>query len=76
LVNHASFGHFNVKVITLTSPLTHTGKNGISTVTFSNVVNELHDDHGLTHTSTTEGTHFTTFGKRANEVDDFNTCLK
>ena len=42
----------------------------------SNVVNELHDNHGLTNTSTTEGSHFTTLSEWANEVDNFNSCLK
>ena len=45
-------------------------------MSLSNVVNELHDNHGLTNTSSTEGSHFTTLREGANEVDDFNACLE
>ena len=42
----------------------------------SDVVDELHDDHGLAHTSTTESANLTTLGERADEVDDLNASLK
>ena len=36
------------------------------------VVDELHDNHGLTHAGTTEGTHFTTLGEGADKIDNLD----
>ena len=76
LVDNASFRHFVVKVITFTRALTHSSKHGVTTVAFGDVIDELHDDHGLTYTSTTKRTHFTTLGKRSDQIDDLNAGLK
>ena len=43
---------------------------------FGDVIDEFHDQHGLTHTGTTEQTNFTTFHIRLKQVDDFNTGRK
>ena len=40
------------------------------------VVDELHDKHGLAHTGTTKETDFTTLGIRFEQVDDFDTCIQ
>ena len=42
----------------------------------SDVVDQLHDDNGLTHTRTTESTHFTTLSERADKIDDLDASLE
>ena len=76
LVDNACIRHFVVKVISLTRTLTNTGEYGITAVCLSNVVDQLHDDNGLTNTRTTESTNFTTLSKRADKVDDLDTSLE
>ncbi len=43
---------------------------------FRNVVNELHDGHGLTHARTTEEADLSALGDRHNEIDDFNASFQ
>ena len=40
------------------------------------VVDELHDDHGLAHPGTPEGAHLTALGKGADQVDDLDAGLE
>ena len=76
LVNNTCIGHFVIQVITLTRTLTNTGEYGITAVCLSNVVDQLHDDNGLTNTRTTESANFTTLSERADKVDDLDASLK
>ena len=62
-----------VEVITFTSTLTNTSEYRETTVLDSDVTDKLHHVDGFTDTGTTEQTDFTTLGKRANQVDNFNT---
>lgn len=41
-----------------------------------NVVNELHNQHGLADTSTAEETNLATLGVRGQQVDDLDTSLE
>ena len=68
--------HFPVKVISFTGPLTHTCKDGETTVCFCNVVNEFHDNDRFADTRTTKHATLTALEQRADEVDDFNSCWK
>ena len=45
-------------------------------MTLCDVVDELHDEHGLTHTSTAEETNLTTFQVRLEQVDHLDTRSK
>ena len=45
-------------------------------MTFGNVVDKLHDQHGLTYTSTTKQTDLSTLHVRLEQVDDLNTGRK
>src|SRR5690606_32692639 len=76
LVEHAGFFHFVVQVVTFTSTLTNTGKHRVSTVEFCNVINKLGNKDGLTNTSTSEETSFTTLYNRGDEVNRLNTSFK
>ena len=74
--DNAGLDHFPIEVISFTSSFTNTSKYGVTAVAFGNVVDKLHDDHGLTYASTTESTNFTTLGERTDQVDHLDTCLK
>ena len=42
---------------------------------FGDVVNQLHNEHGLADTGTTEETNLTASGIRSEQVDNLNTCV-
>lgn len=62
-----------VEIVTLTSALTDTGEDGVTTMRLGNVVDELHDKHGLADTGTTKQTDLATLRVRRKEVDDLDT---
>ena len=76
LIDDAGFRHFVVEVITFTGTLPHPGKHRITTVGFRDVIDELHDHHGLAHAGTTEGAHFTTLGEGSDQIDDLDAGLE
>ena len=45
-----------VQVVSLTGALSYAGEHGVTAVGLGHVVDELHDQHGLAHASTTEQT--------------------
>ena len=75
LVDDTRVDHFVEKIVTLTGALTDTGEHGETTVSLSDVVNQLHDEHGLTDTSTTEETNLTTLGVGAQKVDNLDAYI-
>src|SRR5262249_35730897 len=60
LVDNAGLGHFGVKVVSLTSALTHTSEDRDTAVELGDVINQLHDDDGLAHAGPTKRTHLAT----------------
>jgi peptide chain release factor 1 len=72
-LNDTSLNHFTVKIVTLTSTLTDTDEDGVTTMSLSNVVNQLHDEDSLTDTGTTEKTDLTTTSIGGKKIDDLNT---
>jgi len=75
-LNDTSLNHFVIKIVTLTSTLTDTSEDRVTTVCLSNVVNKLHDKNGFTDTGTTEKTNLTTTSVRSKKIDDLNTSDK
>jgi hypothetical protein len=67
--------HFVVKIVTFTSALTDTGENGETTVSLGDIVNKLHNKHGLADTSTTEKSNLTSLGVWAQKVDNLDTYI-
>ena len=61
-----------VEVVTLTSTLTDTGEYRVATVLFSDVVDELHERHGLADTGAAEQSNLTALGDRHDQVDDLD----
>ena len=65
-----------VKVVALTGTLADAGEHGVAAVGLGDVIDELHDDHGLAHASAAEGTDFTTLSEGRDEIDDLDAGLK
>eukprot|EP00756_Hemistasia_phaeocysticola_P019160 Hpha_TRINITY_DN15643_c1_g2::TRINITY_DN15643_c1_g2_i1::g.101236::m.101236/K02835/prfA, MTRF1, MRF1; peptide chain release factor 1 len=72
-VNHTRPHHLQVQVSTLAGALTNTGKHGHTTVSTRDVVDQLHDNHGLADTGTTEKSDLTTLAERLDQVDHLDT---
>merc|ERR1719225_1282077 len=68
-----SLNHLVVQIVTLTGPLTHTSEHGVTTMSLGHVVNQLHDQDSLAHTSSTEETNLTSLGVGSQQVDNLDT---
>src|SRR5690606_5788911 len=71
-IDNSGLVHFIVKVAAFTSTLAYAGENGKTTVLSCDVVDEFHDQNGLTYTRTTEETNLSTLQIRSEQVDNFN----
>ena len=76
LIQNAAFLHFSVKVVTLTSTLSYTGKYGDTAVGCCHVMDQLHDQYGFTYSRTTEKSDFSSLCVRTNQVYYLDTCLQ
>lgn len=56
-VDDTRLNHLVVQVISLAGTLSHSGKHRVTTMGLGHIVNQLHDQHSLAHTSTTEQTY-------------------
>ena len=65
-----------VQVVTLSSSLTDTGEDRVTTVGLGDVVDQFLNQDGLTDTGTTEQSNLTTSGVRSQQVDDLDTGLQ
>jgi hypothetical protein len=65
-----------VQIVTLSSSLTDTGEDGVTTVCLGDVVDQFLNQDGLTDTGTTEQSNLTTSGVRSQQVDDLDTSLQ
>ena len=75
LLDDTRLDHFVVKIIAFTGSLTDTGEHRETTMELSDVVDKLHDKHGLADTGTTEKTNLTTLGIRAEQIDNLDTYI-
>ena len=73
ITNNTRLEHISYQVVTLTSTLAYTRKYRVTVVAFGDIVNQLHDEHGFTYTSTTKQANLTTFHIRFEQVDNLNT---
>jgi sugar (pentulose or hexulose) kinase len=62
-----------VQIVTLTSTLADTGEDRVTTVSLSDVVDQLLNEDGLADTSTTEETNLSTTSVRSEQIDDLDT---
>jgi hypothetical protein len=65
-----------IQVVTFTCTFTNTGEHRETIVSFGNIIDKLHDQHGLTDTCTTEQTDLTTLAVRFKEVNHLNTGIQ
>ena len=68
------FDHFTHQVITLTCTLTYACKYRKTGICFRDVVDQLLDQYGFTHTCTTEQTDLTTLSVWLDQVNYLDTC--
>ena len=64
--------HFVPEVIAFTSPLTDAGEHRETTVVQGDVIDELHDDDGLTDSGTAEESDLTALAVGLEKIDDFD----
>ena len=60
------------EVIAFTSPLTDAGEHRETTVVQGDVIDELHDDDGLTDSGTAEESDLTALAVGLEKIDDFD----
>ena len=65
-----------IEIVALSGSLSDTSKNGVTTVGFSNVVNEFLNDDCLSDSGTSEESDLTTSGIWGQHINDFDTCDK
>jgi hypothetical protein len=65
-----------VQIVTLSSSLTDTGEDRVTTVGLGDVVDQFLNQDGLADTGTTEQSNLTTSGVRGQQVDDLDTGLQ
>merc|ERR1719461_1283826 len=71
-LNDSGVTHFVVEVISLTGSFSNTGEHGVTTVTHGDVVDQFHNQDGLSDTSTSEESNLSSLLVRGNQVNDFN----
>uniref|UniRef100_A0A1B0CLT7 Uncharacterized protein n=1 Tax=Lutzomyia longipalpis TaxID=7200 RepID=A0A1B0CLT7_LUTLO len=70
--NNARLNHLVVEIISFTGTFAHTSKYGVTTMSLSYVVNQLHDKHSFTHTGTTKETNLTTLSIGGKKIHNLN----
>jgi len=72
LVDDAGLRHLVVQVVALARPLADAREHGHATVQLRDVVDELHDDHGLADAGAAERTDLASLQERTDEIDDLD----
>jgi peptide chain release factor 1 len=75
-VDDTSFDHFVVEIVTLASTLTDTAKDGETTMSLGDVIDEFLNQHGLAHTGTSEQTDFSATSVWSEKVNDLDTSFE
>merc|ERR1719161_448419 len=73
LLDHAAGHHLVVQVVALARALTHTSEDAVAPMLQSDVVDELHDDHGLADARPAEEADLPSLGVRGEQVYDLDT---
>ena len=68
----AGFDHFVIEVVAFARTLAHAGKHRIAAVLLRDVVDELHDQHGLADAGAAEQADLAALGVRREQVDDLD----
>ena len=70
---NARLEHIADEVVALTCTLAYTSEHRVAVVSLCDVVDKLHDEHGLAYAGTAEQTDLTALHVRLEEVDDLDT---
>mmetsp|Transcript_8741 Transcript_8741/g.32960 ORF Transcript_8741/g.32960 Transcript_8741/m.32960 type:complete len:514 (-) Transcript_8741:27-1568(-) len=71
-LDDAAFHHLVVQVVALAGALSDAGEHGVATVVHGDVVDELHDDHGLADSGSSEEADLASLGVGREQVDDLD----
>ncbi len=66
------FDHLVIKVIALARALTDAGEHRIAAVRLGDIIDELHDQHGLADAGAAEEADLAAFGVRRQEIDNLD----
>ena len=55
-LDNTALNHLVVEIVTLSGPLSHSREHRVTSVSLGHVVDQLHNQHSLAHTGTTEQT--------------------
>ena len=69
---HAGLDHLVVEVVALAGALAHAGEHGVTAVRLGDVVDQLHDEHGLAHAGAAEQADLAALGVRREQVHDLD----
>ena len=72
-IDNPGFDHLVIEIVSFAGPLADAGENRVAAVRFRDVVDQLHDQHGLADTRTAEEANLTALGVRCEKVDNLNT---
>ncbi len=72
--HNAAFNHFAQQVVAFAGTFAHAGEHGESVVTFGNIVDQLHDEHGLANAGTSEEADFAALAVGFEKVDYLDAC--
>mmetsp|Transcript_15998 Transcript_15998/g.53610 ORF Transcript_15998/g.53610 Transcript_15998/m.53610 type:complete len:380 (-) Transcript_15998:156-1295(-) len=71
-LDHTRLNHLVVQIVAFTGAFSNTGEHGVTTVSLSDVVDELHDKHSLADTSSSEQANLSSLGIWGKKVDDLD----
>ena len=69
------FDHFVIEVVALAGTLANAGEHRVAAMRLGDVVDQLHDQHGLADTGTTKETDLTSLGVGAQEINDLDAYI-
>src|SRR5437016_13601399 len=69
LIDHAGLAHFSVKIVAFAAPFAHAGEHRNTAVTFSDVVDQLHDDNRFANTGAAKRADLAAFREWTDQVD-------
>eukprot|EP00341_Mesodinium_pulex_P006742 CAMPEP_0116906706 /NCGR_PEP_ID=MMETSP0467-20121206/12673_1 /TAXON_ID=283647 /ORGANISM="Mesodinium pulex, Strain SPMC105" /LENGTH=432 /DNA_ID=CAMNT_0004581591 /DNA_START=204 /DNA_END=1503 /DNA_ORIENTATION=+ len=70
--NHAGFYHFVIQVVAFAGPFADACENGVSSVGLGNIVDQLHDEHGLSDSGSSKESDLASPGVGSQQVDDLD----
>ena len=72
LLVHAALDHLMIEVVALAGALANAGEDGVTAVRLGDVVDELHDEHGLADARAAEETDLAALGVWREQIDDLD----